>query len=60
MYYASVFVCVSCYELCAVVWTRGESGVGDGLQGMMFFSGTALVHLTVVVWLLFKRNSLQV
>lgn len=47
LHYASVFVCVSCYELCAVVQTRGESEIGNGLWGIMFFSSTALVLLTV-------------
>lgn len=37
----SMFVWASCYELCAVVQTGGESGIGDGPWGIMFFSGTA-------------------
>lgn len=47
LYYASVVVCASCYELFAVVQTRGESEIGNGLWGIMFFSRTALALLTV-------------
>lgn len=47
MYYAGVFVCASCYELHDVVQTRGETRIGDGPWGIMFFSGTAMVLLTV-------------
>ena len=49
IYYVSVFMCVSCYELHAVVQTRGETGIGDGPWGIMFFSGTALVLLTAMM-----------
>lgn len=47
MYYAGVFVRASCYELHDVVQTRGETRIGDGPRGIMFFSGTAMVPLTV-------------
>ncbi len=40
-----VCVCVSCYELRAVV----QSGIGGWPWGIMFFSGTALVLLTVLM-----------
>lgn len=41
MHCPNVFVCATCYQLCTVVQTRGESGIGDKLWGIMFFSGTA-------------------
>lgn len=47
--YARVFVYASCYELHAVVQTRGESQIGVWPWGIMFFSGTALMLLAVLM-----------
>lgn len=45
IYIVCVFVCSSCYELRAVVKSRGESGIGDWPQGIMFFSLLLLTAL---------------